>query len=113
MKIDDMPLRLASTAKTPTGSTFRVNISAPAVHFSLSSGTPTRYVKTAESCSKRRHSFWAIAACPFYACAVDNPQSYSPRVGTITQRSPFSPQREVWPRSALGRCARRRVGEKG
>jgi len=49
----------------------------------------------------------------FYACAVDNPQSYSPRVGTITQRSPFSPQREVWQRSALGRCARRRVGEKG
>ena len=74
MKIDDMPLRLASTAKTPTGSTFRVNISAPAVHFALSSGTPTRYVKTAESCSKSRHSFWAIAACPFYACAVDNPQ---------------------------------------
>jgi hypothetical protein len=34
-------------------------------------------------------------------------------VGTITQRSPFSPQREVWQRSALGRCARRRVGEKG
>jgi hypothetical protein len=26
-----------------------VNISAPAVHFALSSGTPTRYVKTAES----------------------------------------------------------------
>ena len=39
-----------------------------------SSGTPTRYVKTAESCRKSRHSFWAIAACPFYACAVDNPQ---------------------------------------
>src|SRR5580704_1034043 len=30
-----------------------------------SSGTPTRYVKTAESCRKSRHSFWAIAACPF------------------------------------------------
>jgi hypothetical protein len=32
---------------------------------------------------------------------VDNSQSYSLRVGTITQRAAFSPQRQIWRRSAL------------
>ena len=36
-----------------------------------------------------------------YACAVDNPQTYALRVGTITQRAAFSPRRQSWRRSAL------------
>jgi Glutathione-dependent formaldehyde-activating enzyme len=39
---------------------------------------------------------------PIYACAVDNPQVYALRVGTITQRAAFEPQRQGWRRSALG-----------
>jgi len=84
-----------------TGSVFRANISAPAAHFMLRSGTPKSYVKTAESGSKRRHAFGGNCGTPIYACAVDNPQSYSLRVGTITQRAAFSPQRQIWRRSAL------------
>jgi len=36
-----------------------------------------------------------------YPCAVDNPQTYALRAGTITQRAVFKPQRQSWRRSAL------------
>jgi hypothetical protein len=58
-------------------------------------------VKTAESGNKRRQAFCGDCGTPIYACAVDNPQSYSLRVGTITQRAAFSLQRQIWRRSAL------------
>jgi hypothetical protein len=51
--------------------------------------------------NKRRHAFCGDCGTPIYACAVDNPQSYALRVGTITQRAVFSPQRQIWRRSAL------------
>jgi hypothetical protein len=50
----------------------------------LHSGTPKSYVKTAESGNKRRHAFCGDCGTPIYA-AVDNPQSYSLCLGTITQ----------------------------
>jgi hypothetical protein len=84
-----------------TVSAFRANISAPAAHFKLLSGTPKSYVKTAESGNKRRHAFCGTCGTPIYACAVENLQSYSLRIGTITQRGAFSPKRQVWRRSAL------------
>ena len=67
----------------------------------LLSGTPTSYVKMAESGNKRRHAFCGDCGTPIYACAVDSPQSYSLRIGTITQRAAFTPQRQIWRRSAL------------
>jgi hypothetical protein len=84
-----------------TGSAFRANIPAPAEHFVLRSGTPKSCVKTAESGNKRCHAFCGECGTPIYACAVDDPQSYSLRVGTITQRAAFSPRRQIWRRSAL------------
>ena len=71
------------------------------MHFVLRSGTPKSYVKTAESGNKRLHAFCGNCDTPIYACAADNPQSYGLRVGTITQRAAFSPQRQIWRRSAL------------
>jgi hypothetical protein len=59
------------------------------------------YVKTAESGNKRLHAFCGNCGTPIYACAVDNPQSYGLRVGTMTQRAAFTPQRQGWRRSAL------------
>jgi hypothetical protein len=47
-----------------TGSAFRANISAPAAHFVLRSGTPKSYVKTAESGNRRRMPSAMIAARP-------------------------------------------------
>jgi hypothetical protein len=32
---------------------------------------------------------------------VNDPQSYSLRIGTIAQREAFSPRRQLWRRSAL------------
>jgi len=87
--------------QTLTGSPYRAVVSAPAAHFVLRAGTPRSYVKTAESGNKRRHAFCGNCGTPIYACAVDNPQSYSLRVGTITQRAAFLPQRQIWRRSAL------------
>ncbi len=84
-----------------TGSAFRANISAPAAGFVLLRGTPTSYVKTAESGTKRRHAFCGDCGTPIYACAVEDPPSYSLRVGTITQRAALSPRRQIWRRSAL------------
>jgi hypothetical protein len=78
-----------------------VNIPAPAEHFVLRSGTPKSYVKTAESGNKRLHAFCGDCGTPIYACAVDNPQTYALRAGTITQRAAFSPKRQGWRRSAL------------
>jgi hypothetical protein len=88
--------------QTITGSAFRTNIAAPAEHFVLKSGTPKSYIKTAESGNKRRQAFCGICGTQLWACAVEEPQSYTLRAGTITQRAAFSPLRQIWRRSALG-----------
>jgi hypothetical protein len=46
-------------------------------------------------------AFCGNCGTPLYACAVDDPQSYTLRIGAITQRAVFSPQRQIWRRSAL------------
>jgi hypothetical protein len=84
-----------------TGSALRAVVTASAAHFVLRSGTPKSYVKTAESGNKRRHAFCGDCRTPIYACAVDNPQSYTLRIGAIAQRAAFSPQRQIWRRSSL------------
>jgi hypothetical protein len=88
--------------QTITGSAFRANIAAPAEHFVLKSGTPKSYIKTAESGNKRRQAFCGICGTQLWACAVEEPQSYTLRAGTITQRAALSPRRQIWRRSALG-----------
>jgi hypothetical protein len=84
-----------------TGSAFRANIPAPAEHFVLRGGPPRTYVKTAESGTRRLHAFCGDCGTPIYACAIENPPTYSLRVGTIAQRAAFSPRRQIWRRSAL------------
>jgi hypothetical protein len=65
--------------QTLTGSAFRANIQTAAANFVLRSGTPKSYVKTAESGNKRRHAFCGDCGTPIYACAVEDPPSYSRR----------------------------------
>jgi hypothetical protein len=84
-----------------SGTAYRATVPAPAAHFVLLTGTPNSYIKTAESGGKRRHGFCGNCGTPIYSCAVDNPQSYNLRIGTITQRAAFSPARQIWRRSAL------------
>jgi hypothetical protein len=84
-----------------TGSAFRANVRVSAADFRLRRGAPRSYIKTAESGNRRRHTFWGDCGSPIFACAVDEPDSYSLRLGTITQRAAFSPKRQIWRRSAL------------
>ena len=84
-----------------TGSPYRANIPAPAAHFVLR-GEPKSYIKTGESGGKRRHAFCGDCGTPIYSSAVENPPTYSLRVGSINQRAQFAPpKRQIWHRSAL------------
>ena len=85
-----------------TGSAFRVSVQAPAETYRLLSGQPKVYVKTADSGTRRRHSFCPNCGTPISACAdTDKPPSYSLRVGCLKQRAQLPPQRRIWCKSAV------------
>jgi hypothetical protein len=85
-----------------TGSAFRVSVAAPAQSFRLLSGRPKAYLKTADSGTKRRHSFCPNCGTPVSACAdSDDPPSYSLRVGCLVQKAQLPPKLRIWCRSAL------------
>ena len=83
-------------------SAFRVTVSAADGSFTLLSGRPTIYIKTAESGAKRAHAFCGDCGAPIYATSAgDGPKKYGLRVGTIRQRAELRPARQYWCRSAL------------
>ena len=85
-----------------SGSAFRANIPAPAAGFHLVRGEPRTYVKTAHSGARRLLAFCGACGSPLYACAEENPPSYSLRIGAIRQRAALGPpQRQIWTRRAL------------
>jgi hypothetical protein len=85
-----------------TGSAFRVSVPAPKDAFSLLRGQVKTYVKTADSGAKRIHAFCADCGTPVYASAnVEDPPSYSLRVGCLEQRADLPPKKRIWCRSAL------------
>ena len=84
-----------------TGTAFRSNVRTDAEYFKLLSGTPNFYIKSAESGAKRHHAFCGKCGTPVFACAIENPSSYTLRIGTIKQRAAFTPQKQIWRRSAL------------
>jgi hypothetical protein len=85
-----------------TGSAFRVSVPAQREAFHLSRGELKTYVKTADSGAKRIHAFCANCGTPVYACAnVDDPPSYSLRVGCLRQRAELPPRKRIWCKSAL------------
>ncbi|WP_407642157.1 GFA family protein [Caballeronia catudaia] len=80
-----------------SGSVFRANIPAPAGSFRIVSGTPRKYLKISDSGAKRIHAFCANCGGPVYACAAENPQTYSLRIGALNQRYELgSPSRQIW-----------------
>ena len=83
-----------------TGSAFRVTVHAPT--FRLVTGEPKVYVKTADSGSKRRHSFCPNCGAPVNSTAdTDNPLSYSLRVGCLNERALLAPRKRNWLKSGL------------
>jgi hypothetical protein len=82
-----------------SGSAFRMNIPAPADQFRILRGDPKKYIKTADSGAKRIHAFCDNCGGPIYSSAVENPQSYSLRVGALKQRHELGqPARQIWTR---------------
>ncbi len=84
-----------------TGSAFRVTVPAPAATFTLLSGQPKTYIKTAESGARRAHAFCPDRGAPVYSSALENTPSYSLRLGCLTQRSQLMPAKQNWCDSAL------------
>lgn len=85
-----------------TGTAFRVSIPTLPGTFRLLTGTPSVYVKTADSGAKRRHAFCPTCGTPVYASAdEDAPATRSLRVGGLAQREQLAPQRRIWCDSAL------------
>lgn len=88
--------------QTLSGTAYRPGISAKAETFVLTGIEPSRYVKTGTSGAKRTHAFCPICGTPIYSAAVENPDRYTLRVGTIAERKALGvPQRQQWCVSAL------------
>jgi hypothetical protein len=88
--------------QTLTGSAFTTSVPAAKGAFSLLTGQPKIYVKTAESGAKRAQAFCPECGSRIYAAAEFDPQSFNLRVGTISQRKELRPKTQSWCRSALG-----------
>ena len=84
-----------------TGSAYRVSVPVPRETFTLLSGQPKVYVKTAASGNKRAHSFCPDCGTPIHAAALTDPPTYTLRVGCLRQRAELRPKRQQWCDSAL------------
>jgi hypothetical protein len=83
-----------------TGSAFRVSLPVPSESFKLT-GTPSTYVKVAESGNKRIHAFCPGCGAPVYSCAIEDPPAYTLRVGCLDERARLPPRRQTWCKSAV------------
>jgi len=80
-----------------TGSAFRAAVSVAADQFRVVTGKPREYIKVADSGAKRVHAFCETCGSPVYSCAVDNPPTYSLRLGALDQREALGrPARQIW-----------------
>jgi hypothetical protein len=86
--------------QTLSGGPYRASVPVPPDKFHILSGTPTIYVKTAESGNKRVQAFCGKCGSPIYAGALDNPAApFNVRVGVIRQRDELVPRKQLWGRS--------------
>jgi len=90
-----------SDCQTLSGSAFRTVVPAPKEAFTLRTGRPKIYVKTAESGTKRAQAFCPECGTPIYSSAVGDAPVFFIRVGTARQRAQLPPKSQVWCRSAL------------
>ncbi len=86
--------------QTLTGTAFRMVVPAPKDGFTLLTGQPKTYIKTAESGSRRAHAFCPECGTPVYSAAPSDPQVFNIRVGTARQRTELRPSKQIWCRSA-------------
>ena len=68
--------------------------------FTLTYGQIHHYVKTAESGNKRLHGLCTTGSTRLYAATVEEPRTYSLRIGPLKQRNELKPSRRHWCDSA-------------
>ncbi len=86
--------------QTLSGSTFRTVAMSQVGTFTLLSGEPKVYVKTAQSGAPRQQAFCPECGAPIYSTSVEaGPKIHGIRVGTIRQRDELVPRLQVWSRS--------------
>lgn len=83
------------------GAPFRTNIPALPASFRLLRGEPATYIKTAESGSKRAHTFCPTCGSALWATTPGNTQAYTLRMGALRQRAELTPSEQIWCRSAM------------
>ncbi|MEO6928849.1 MAG: GFA family protein [Casimicrobiaceae bacterium] len=85
-----------------SGGAYRVTVRAAAEGFSLLSGKPKSYIKTAQSGAKRVQAFCGTCGSPVYSHAAEGVvTSYGLRLGGIDQRHQLRPRKQIWCHSAL------------
>ena len=89
---DSVGICHCTDCQTLSGSAFRTSVRAAKETFSLRSGQPKIYVKTAESGNKRAQAFCPEYGTPIYAADVTDPQVFTIRVGTVRQRAELRPK---------------------
>lgn len=87
--------------QTLSGGAYRTSVPAAKETFTILSGQPKIYIKTAESGAKRAQGFCADCGTPLYATTASDPQVFNIRVGTAKQRAQLKPKAQGWCRSAL------------
>lgn len=84
-----------------SGSAFRMVIPTVTDGFTLLTGTPQIYVKTADSGRRRVQAFCSDCGTSIYSSPVEEgPKVYGIRVGTLRQRKQIVPRWQIWCRSA-------------
>ena len=84
-----------------SGSAFRIGVPLPEEDFTLLSGKPKTFVKTAESGNKRAQVFCPECGSALYSTSVDEgPKIFRLRVTGSNQRHEFTPTSQGWYRSA-------------
>jgi hypothetical protein len=85
-----------------SGATYRVVVRVPKEKIEWRGGKAKRYIKTADSGTKRVQAFCPECGTPIYSTSVGEPQVFGLRIGTIRQRAKLWPAKQIWCRSALG-----------
>ncbi|RZJ10567.1 MAG: GFA family protein [Rubrivivax sp.] len=79
-----------------SGAPLRAVVPTPIEQFSLLRGTPTSYVKVAQSGNRRAQAFCPDCGTALWGAAAENPTAITIRVGCIEQRDQLKPRFQVW-----------------